>query len=646
MVMLGRGAVRPDSLTDFRPTIDQLLGGQLPEYTPGVGTTGLEEPLLNETDLVFALLPFLKPGVGLAKSLRPAISQILSNQRGLLYKTGPSTSPQLLKMVDTIKKIGAAAEEISPRMKAVTQNMPVNLLQPRQSRSGSVAEYLSPSPLREFGTANLYRPDPTAVLHEAAGHGLQALDPATRELIYDLYMESPHSVVPALAALGVPPKLFQEEFGARLIEKVLSKKVAEKLGMPLSSGPISFTPEAEARIWKFLQGMPPEGIKSPEVLSKILSKTKAPSTSSKLEQLYNDIVTFTAEENPIRSKIETNPFARAKFANQLKVKIGNFDDSPLKNKLMKDITNIGDLKDPKSALKLELLAQDVHLNTRMQAAKYEDLLKAEFGEEDATKIIDKLWNKIPEKEPVKLEKREFLKPVRVLEGKEQSWIDKGWRITGKSTTAGGQKVSILSSPENLNQTLTKEVATYKPMYYKVPTEGVRLDLLDKYPNGTSTLQMIKDGERTATTRSQPLGKVGDIVKFDESGDVYRITDVKKLEKNFDWNKWADVEGWDPEYIKRNLSNQVKPGAYQTFFEKVNKKSLSLSDLLKSERGSFSNKEIRKEMEESIGRNISKKVRGKTQPRKGGGMIVNKEEKLSDYLNEYPIKGKGWQLIRE
>jgi hypothetical protein len=584
---------------------------------------------------------------GLARALGLADpSGMMGGPAGFIYKTSPLTSPQILKSLDTIKRVGAAAEEIAPRVGAITKEMPVNLFQPLERRPSSIAEYLSPSPLRPLGTANIYRPDPTALLHEGAGHGLQAMDPEIKNLVYDLYMKSPTGTETALTKLGVPPNLLREEFGARLIEDTLAEQVAKKLDLPLSSGPIPFTPEAKEEMWKLLQtpGTRTEtGIKS---TVQGLSKTKPLSTSDKLLNLYNDVVTFTTESNPIRSKIETDPFARVRFTNDLKTKINNFDDSPFKNKLMKDITSITDPKDPKSALKLELIAQDVHLNTRLQAKKYEDLLKAEFGETDANKIIDKLWSKLEEGPLLKSKGG----PIRVTKDKANQWIEKGWSVSGESTTGGGTKYVILNPPGGkITGVVSKEMAVYKPMYYKVPAEGVRTDLYNLYPEGTSTLQMIKDGVRTATTRSQPLGKIGDVVKFDESGDVYRITRIKKLEKGFDWNDWAQAEGWDPEYIKSHLSNQVKPGAYQTFFEKVGSKSEGTpGPLLKSERGSFSNKPIgrqavkeqkdiikNKEIIDMIKEEIGKYIPMSGGSRKGSGLIVNKTGKISPYLEELP-----------
>lgn len=461
----------PESGQEIAEQIRNSILGPLQQGSEYQSLLG-QQPGLNLGPDIPKLIMGLARAIGLADP-----SGMIGGPAGLVYKTSASTSPQLLKILDTIKKVGATAEEISPRMKAVTQHMPVNLLQPWKSRPGSVAEYLSPSPLREFGTANLYRPDPTAILHEAAGHGLQALDPATKELAHELYLNSPVGTESILTKLGVPSNLLREEFGARLIENVLSKKVAEKLGMALPSGPIPFAPEMEERMWQFLQETPSKGVKSSKTLSEVLNKTKAPRTSKLLEDTYRDMVTWDAQQHPLRSRIEKDPFARVKFYNEMQRKIKTLPDGYNKNKATEFINLVKDPKDPKSVPSLELAAQEIHEAIGRQSKTYETLLSAEFGPEDAQKIIKKNWNTV------------------------------------------------------LNET--------------------------------------------------------------EEGPI-------KFEKN----------------------------------------------ILQSERGSFSNEEIRKDIEEAIGRDISKKVRGKTVPRKGGGMIVNREEKLSDYLNEYPTKGEGWQLIRE
>ncbi len=110
-----------------------------------------------------------------------------------------------------------------------------------------------------------------------------------------------------------------------------------------------------------------------------------------------------------------------------------------------------------------------------------------------------------------------------------------------------------------------------PMYYKMPVDGVRADLRAKYPNGTTTAQMMKDGVRTATTRQQ-FGMVGDTFTVD--GQKYRITAIEKidLKTQAGKDKWSQREGWDAGFAMKTYQSQVKNGATQTVFEKVENKS--------------------------------------------------------------------------
>ena len=106
-----------------------------------------------------------------------------------------------------------------------------------------------------------------------------------------------------------------------------------------------------------------------------------------------------------------------------------------------------------------------------------------------------------------------------------------------------------------------------PMHYKMPPGAVRQDLRAQYPNGTTTAQLMADGHRTATTR-RAFGAVGDT--FTVAGREYRITAIEKV--NLDTAagraKWSQREGWDVDYVQRNLSGQVYTGALQTVFERV------------------------------------------------------------------------------
>lgn len=96
----------------------------------------------------------------------------------------------------------------------------------------------------------------------------------------------------------------------------------------------------------------------------------------------------------------------------------------------------------------------------------------------------------------------------------------------------------------------------------------------------STLEAIKRGERTATTRFESDGKidywkkvkVGDIVKFkgnNEETVLVRVTSpLKKLDNNIDIDAWSKKEGWSKEYFEKKVSPRLNE-AWQFEYELVN-----------------------------------------------------------------------------
>lgn len=114
-----------------------------------------------------------------------------------------------------------------------------------------------------------------------------------------------------------------------------------------------------------------------------------------------------------------------------------------------------------------------------------------------------------------------------------------------------------------------EVEKDHAMKYKMPGKS---NLTGK---DTSTVDLAEEGKRTATTRSRPLGKVGDIITFEGRPQRYRITGVEQLTeentKDPNWVKqWSQKEQWTEDYFKSILGrkNTVKVGSYQTSFERV------------------------------------------------------------------------------
>lgn len=96
----------------------------------------------------------------------------------------------------------------------------------------------------------------------------------------------------------------------------------------------------------------------------------------------------------------------------------------------------------------------------------------------------------------------------------------------------------------------------------------------------STLEAIKRGERTSTTRYESDGnidywkkiKVGDIVKFENNNGetvLVRVTSpLKKLDNNIDVDAWSKKEGWNKEYFEREVRPRLNE-AWQFEYELIN-----------------------------------------------------------------------------
>ena len=96
---------------------------------------------------------------------------------------------------------------------------------------------------------------------------------------------------------------------------------------------------------------------------------------------------------------------------------------------------------------------------------------------------------------------------------------------------------------------------------------------------STTIEAIKNGERTATTRYESDSnieywsklKVGDFVEFTGSNGekvIVKITKpLTKLEKTTDAEKWSKKEGWSVEYFNAKVRPRLE-GAYQMEYEYV------------------------------------------------------------------------------
>ena len=118
-----------------------------------------------------------------------------------------------------------------------------------------------------------------------------------------------------------------------------------------------------------------------------------------------------------------------------------------------------------------------------------------------------------------------------------------------------------------------------PMYYKMKPQEVREDLRSRYPNGTTTAQLIADGLRTATTRRPQQGVLpGHYIKFHGVPGLYRVVKFEKVDLKTAAGKkqWAQREGWDTDAAMSAFPDQVRDGAIQMVFERVDRKPLKPS----------------------------------------------------------------------
>lgn len=113
---------------------------------------------------------------------------------------------------------------------------------------------------------------------------------------------------------------------------------------------------------------------------------------------------------------------------------------------------------------------------------------------------------------------------------------------------------------------------------------------------TSTLEQSELGNRTATTRTRPLGRIGQVVRFENQPQLYVITGVEQLTedkvKDPNWIKeWSQKEMWTEEYFKENLnkSSTLKIGSWQTSFKKINMENVDLFEGTAGWSQSLSNK---------------------------------------------------------
>ena len=146
--------------------------------------------------------------------------------------------------------------------------------------------------------------------------------------------------------------------------------------------------------------------------------------------------------------------------------------------------------------------------------------------------------------------------------------------TGATTPASGP--GSMSQPHTI------------PMNYKIwNSSDIRPELRKKYKAGSGIADLIAAGDRTATTRTPPAGvKVGHIIRFPGVDGLYRVTGFEKVDLSTPAGreKWSKREGWDVS-MTGSFGSQVRTGATQMLFERVDSKSVRDSLETRADTGS-------------------------------------------------------------
>lgn len=97
-------------------------------------------------------------------------------------------------------------------------------------------------------------------------------------------------------------------------------------------------------------------------------------------------------------------------------------------------------------------------------------------------------------------------------------------------------------------------------------ENLRVD----YPKGVYTLDLIRDGKRTATTRLEPLGEIGEqIVLYNSQNPnceelLVEVINIEQLniKTPAEAENWSLKEGWSVEHFM--LNEQLRTKCQTTF----------------------------------------------------------------------------------
>ena len=172
----------------------------------------------------------------------------------------------------------------------------------------------------------------------------------------------------------------------------------------------------------------------------------------------------------------------------------------------------------------------------------------------------------------------------------------------------------------------------------------------------TTLEAIKRGERTATTRYTSDGninywkqaKVGDIIEFSgQNGEkvLVRVTkELHRLPKSTTAEEWSSKEGWDTSRFEQRVKPQIDKGeAYQMEFEYIDQSKEAMEDFSYREgylplwqEWARQNPELMEELREN--------AKGKTLTDRFANTRVSQARALADILNSQRVKEQKGDIL--
>ena len=172
----------------------------------------------------------------------------------------------------------------------------------------------------------------------------------------------------------------------------------------------------------------------------------------------------------------------------------------------------------------------------------------------------------------------------------------------------------------------------------------------------TTLEAIKRGERTATTRYTSDGninywkqaKVGDVIEFSgQNGEkvLVRVTkELHQLPKSTTAEEWSSKEGWDTSRFEQRVKPQIDKGeAYQMEFEYIDQSKEAMEDFSYREgylplwqEWARQNPELMEELREN--------AKGKTLTDRFANTGVSQARALADILNSQRVKEQKGDIL--